>query len=67
MGSKEIVLTHKDGVLFYSKGEYHEAGFYPQKPNDRSGRGDTCIGVYMAMRLSMNPREAFFWLQQSQA
>lgn len=61
MGPKEIVLTHKDGVLLYSQGEYREAGFYPQKLNGRSGRGDTCIGTYMAMRLSLAPREAVIW------
>jgi sugar/nucleoside kinase (ribokinase family) len=61
MGPKEVVLTHKEGVLLYSGGEYHEAGFYPQKLNGRSGRGDTCIGTYMAMRLSLDPREAGVW------
>jgi sugar/nucleoside kinase (ribokinase family) len=27
----------------------------------RSGRGDTCVGTYMAMRLSMSPHEAGIW------
>jgi sugar/nucleoside kinase (ribokinase family) len=61
MGPNEIVLTHKDGVLLYSGGDYHEAGFYPQNLNGRSGRGDTCIGAYMAMRLSLNPPQALVW------
>ncbi len=61
MGPKEIVLTHKDGVLLYTDGEYHEAGFYPHNLNGRSGRGDTCIGSYMAMRLSLHPHEAMIW------
>jgi sugar/nucleoside kinase (ribokinase family) len=61
MGPKEVVLTHKEGVLLYSGGEYHEASFYPRKLNGRSGRGDTCIGTYMAMRLSLDPLEAGVW------
>ena len=61
MGPKEIVLTHKDGLLVYSDGQFYESGFYPQKLNGRSGRGDTCIGTYMAMRLSLNPFKAGIW------
>jgi sugar/nucleoside kinase (ribokinase family) len=61
MGPKEIVLTHKNGVLLYSGDEYHEAGFFPQKLNGRSGRGDTCMGAYMAMRKSLNPPDALIW------
>ena len=61
LGPKEIVLTHKDGLLVYSDGQFYESGFYPQKLNGRSGRGDTCIGTYMAMRLSLNPYEAGIW------
>lgn len=61
MGPKEVVLTHKDGVLLYSEGDYHQAGFYPQKLNGRSGRGDTCLGSYMAMRISRNPPQALIW------
>lgn len=61
MGPKEIVITHKDGVLVYSDGQFHQADFYPQKLNGRSGRGDTCIGVYMAMRTALNPYEAGIW------
>jgi sugar/nucleoside kinase (ribokinase family) len=61
MGPKEIVLTHKDGVLVYAEGQFHESGFYPQKLNGRSGRGDTCIGAYVAARLSKPPAEACIW------
>jgi len=55
------VLTHRDGVLVYAEGQFHEAGFYPQKLNGRSGRGDTCIGAYVAARLSKPPAEACIW------
>jgi sugar/nucleoside kinase (ribokinase family) len=61
MGPKEIVMTHKDGVLILSDGQFHQVGFYPTKLNGRSGRGDTCIGAYMAMRLSLNPYKAGIW------
>jgi sugar/nucleoside kinase (ribokinase family) len=61
MGPGEIVLTHKDGVLVYAAGQYHEAGFYPQKLDGRSGRGDTCLGSYVAMRLSKSPADACIW------
>jgi sugar/nucleoside kinase (ribokinase family) len=61
MGPKEIVLTHRDGLLVYAEGQFFQTGFYSQNLNGRSGRGDTCIGAYMAMRLSLNPGEAGIW------
>jgi len=61
MGPKEIVLTHKYCVLIYAEGKFHELGFYPASLDGRSGRGDTCIGAYVAMRLSKSPLEAGIW------
>ncbi len=61
MGPKEIVLTHKDGLLVYANGMMHEMGFYPVRLDGRSGRGDTCIGAYAAMRLVKPPAEAGIW------
>lgn len=61
MGPTEIVLTHKDGVLIYAEGNFHEMGFYPARLEGRSGRGDTCVGTYVAKRLSLPPREAGIW------
>ena len=61
MGPREIVLTHKDGLLIYADGKYHEMKFYPTRLDGRSGRGDTCIGTYIAMRISKSPREAGVW------
>jgi sugar/nucleoside kinase (ribokinase family) len=61
LGPKEIVLTHKDGVLIYTAEEQHELSFCSQTLIGRSGRGDTCIGTYAAMRLTKNPREAGIW------
>lgn len=61
MGPREIVLTHKDGLLLLVDGQFHELGFYPENLSGRSGRGDTCIGTYVAMRLSKTAREAGIW------
>jgi len=61
MGPGEIVLTHRDGLLVYAHGQTYEYGFYPAQLIGRSGRGDTCIGSYMAMRLSRDPQEAGRW------
>jgi sugar/nucleoside kinase (ribokinase family) len=61
MGPREIVLTHKDGLLIYADGAFHEMGFHAARLDGRSGRGDTCIGAYMAKRLSLDPRSAGIW------
>ncbi|MDQ3004276.1 MAG: PfkB family carbohydrate kinase [Chloroflexota bacterium] len=61
LGPREIVLTHKDGLLIYADGNFHEMNFYPARLDGRSGRGDTCVGVYVARRLSMAPLEAGIW------
>ncbi len=61
MGPDEVVLTHKDGVLVLAGGEFLQAGFFSRSMNGRSGRGDTCIGTYMAMRNSLDPFEAGVW------
>jgi sugar/nucleoside kinase (ribokinase family) len=60
-GPGEIVLTHKDGLLIFANGDFHEMSFYPSRLEGRSGRGDTCLGTYVAMRLSMSPQEAGIW------
>lgn len=61
MGPNEIVLTHKNGVLIYADGRSYELGFYPSRLDGRSGRGDTCIGAYVAMRLINEPFQAGVW------
>ncbi len=60
-GPGEIVLTHRDGLLVYTRGQTYEAGFYPHKLVGRSGRGDTCIAAYIAKRLQTSPAEATIW------
>jgi sugar/nucleoside kinase (ribokinase family) len=61
LGPREIVLTHKDGVLILADGEFHNLGFYPSRLTGRSGRGDTCIGTYTALRVSKSPLQAGIW------
>ncbi|MCH8012961.1 MAG: hypothetical protein IIA61_13620 [Candidatus Marinimicrobia bacterium] len=60
-GPKEIVLTHRNGVLVYAGDEFYEATFHPGSLVGRSGRGDTCIAAYAAKRLSGPPEEAIIW------
>lgn len=60
-GPKEVVLTHRDGLLVLADGQFHEAPFCPRQLVGRSGRGDTCIASYLAKRLSAPPKEATIW------
>jgi sugar/nucleoside kinase (ribokinase family) len=61
LGPKEVVLTHRDGLLVYDGHHYYEAGFYPRQLVGRSGRGDTVIASYMAKRITASPAEATIW------
>ncbi len=60
-GPKEIVLTHKNGILVYDGSQFYEAPFHSKKIVGRSGRGDTCIASYIAKRLTLPPGEAIIW------
>jgi sugar/nucleoside kinase (ribokinase family) len=60
-GPKEIVLTHREGVLVLAKGKFYEAPFRPEKLVGRSGRGDTCIASYVCKRLDASAQEATVW------
>ena len=60
-GPKEIVLTHKDGVLVLAHGKTYEHPFLPDPLRGRSGRGDTCVGSYLSRRLDAEPIEATRW------
>jgi sugar/nucleoside kinase (ribokinase family) len=60
-GPREVVLTHRDGILVYDGDVFLEAGFYPRKLVGRSGRGDTCLASYVARRLNAPPSEAVLW------
>src|SRR5574340_90571 len=61
LGAKEIVLTHSKGLLVHAEGRYNHFPFHSESQNGRSGRGDTCLGAYVAKRLSLPPKEAGKW------
>jgi len=61
MGPKEIILTHKKGVLVYADEKFFDRQFHPQNLNGRSGRGDTCVGAYVSLRLTKPPEDASIW------
>lgn len=60
-GPKEIVLTHKDGLLVLANGECFAQPFRPIELRGRSGRGDTCVGSYLSYRLQGSPKESTRW------
>jgi len=60
-GPKEIVLTHREGVLVLAGGKFLEAPFRPEKLVGRSGRGDTCIASYVCRRMNGSAQEATVW------
>lgn len=60
-GPKEVVLTHRDGMLVLANGQFFEAPFLPEKLVGRSGRGDTCIASYIGKRFTAPPEEAIIW------
>jgi sugar/nucleoside kinase (ribokinase family) len=61
LGPSEVVVTHSDGLLVLADGEPHAVGFHPESLVGRSGRGDTCLGSYVARRLTLPPAEAAVW------
>ncbi len=61
LGPREVVITHRDGLLVYADGNFYEENFFPKEIIGRSGRGDTCIASYVAKRLNASPQEATTW------
>jgi sugar/nucleoside kinase (ribokinase family) len=61
IGPREVVLTHRNGLLVLAEGSFHEVEFRSASLVGRSGRGDTCLGSYVAARLSASPAEATLW------
>ncbi len=60
-GPKEVVLTHREGLIVWDGMNFFEANFLPKKLIGRSGRGDTCIASYAAKRLTASPDKATVW------
>jgi len=61
LGPKEVIITHREGLLVFADGNFYEEKFFPKEIIGRSGRGDTCIASYTAKRLSAPPQEATTW------
>jgi len=61
LGLKEVIITHREGLLVFADGKFYEENFFPKEIIGRSGRGDTCIASYTAKRLSASPQEATTW------
>jgi len=61
LGPREVVITHRDGLLVYADENFYEEKFFPKEIIGRSGRGDTCIASYVAKRLSASPQDATTW------
>ena len=60
-GPKEVLLTHRGGVLAYHDGAFHEAPWAAEAVRGRSGRGDTCTSSYLSRRLTAPPEDAVVW------
>lgn len=60
-GPKEIIITHKDGVLVFDGDKIYQEPFILNKIIGRSGRGDTCGASYAFKRLTLKPEEAIKW------
>jgi sugar/nucleoside kinase (ribokinase family) len=60
-GPREIVITHRDGIVVFADGQMLEVEFHARSMKGRSGRGDTCVGSYVAARLEHPPEEAILW------
>ena len=60
-GPKEVIITHKNGVLVYDGINNYQQPFILDKIIGRSGRGDTCGASYVYKRLSLEPKEAIKW------
>jgi len=61
LGPREVVITHRDGLLVYADGNFYEEKFFSKEIIGRSGRGDTCIAAYMSKRLNASPQDAITW------
>lgn len=61
LGVREVLLSHSAGILVHAQGKFHHYKYHSRSMAGRSGRGDTCMGAYVAMRFSLPPVEAAKW------
>lgn len=60
-GPREVVLTHREGVLVFDGKRSYEAPFVSRTTIGRTGRGDTCLAAYAGRRLEDEPEQAILW------
>ena len=60
-GPREVIITHRDGIVLLAENGFFEARFHATSMAGRSGRGDTCVGSYVAARIEHRPEEALHW------
>lgn len=60
LGPRYVIVTHTDGVIVFSEGQYHEAQFEGWTLKGRTGRGDTCTAAFLVAFLfkGMNMKSA---------
>lgn len=49
-GSREVLLTYRDGVVLWTQGKIYEEKFGGWTLEGRTGRGDTCMAGYLVHR-----------------
>ncbi|NLP10472.1 carbohydrate kinase [bacterium] len=57
-GPREVLLTHKEGVLLLADGCFYSAPFTTRELTGRTGRGDTCMASYLGRRLTHSAEQA---------
>jgi len=57
-GPSEVLITHKEGAVLFTRGKFYRAPFTPKSLKGRTGRGDTCMAAYIGKRLSSSAPEA---------
>jgi len=50
-GPREVMITHREGVLVLAEGKIWQARFKFRSLAGRTGRGDTCFSAYLGRRL----------------
>jgi len=60
-GAREVILTHRGGIVVFDGHRFYEAPFIARRNDGRSGRGDTCVASYVSSRLTEEPKEAIRW------
>jgi sugar/nucleoside kinase (ribokinase family) len=61
-GPAEVIVTGGARFRVLAEGNYHEASFTPASLAGRTGRGDTCMGTYVAARQQgQDPATAISW------